>query len=365
MSTKLDNLGRPELESSDTPHYVSHISSSSMPLSLFPRMTADRVASLTDAMLMIDILMESWESQYLSPSKDGDLLILPNLLLEPTQGTQLKNKNTNEIYTIVDTVPNPVTGIWEGVIRINSITPPNPDMQEKLEFLTKDRLVRFAPEFSKTIGVESQTSDEMLIDAGPIRPTVSYALIKKEPGSIGKTMFGPQKQHKPRHIETIQNSKFAGHSIEIDSQWFDNLVEFGCFTTDNRSADQLADWFERFMRQNTWVLKKNGVQELVFFQRLRDSAVTKWRQDLISRAVQFFFRIEEILPVVHRNIRLLSTVINLKHDASEVGRQFIAGREITKPLTQGDYFKLFHDSKGNYLFGDISLNDENLNIRRS
>jgi len=336
-----------------------------MPLSLFPRLTADRVASLTDAMMMIDLLMESYEAQYLVPSKDGNLLILPNLFLEPDQGLKLRNKTTKETYTVTDTISNPVTGLWEGLLKINSTTPPNSKMEEKLEFVTKDKLVRFAPEFSKTIGVEDQTADELIKDVGPIQPTIVYALIKKEPGSIGKQLFGPQKQHKPMHREIIRDKKFSGHSVEIEGQWFDNLVEFGCFTTDNRSADRLADWFERFMRQNTWVLKKNGVQELVFFQRLRDTAVTKWRQDLISRAVQYAFRIEEILPVVSRNIRLLTTTIDLGTDIGEPGRRFIAGREITSALSSDDYFKLFHDAAGNYLFGNISLNDGNITYTRS
>jgi len=360
VSTTNDKYGMPDLESSDQPFYMKHIVSSTMPLSVFPRLKADRCASLSDSMMMIDILIKKYEAQYYTATKDKNLLVLPNLFLKPLQGTKIKNLNTDEVYEIADVISNPVTGLWEGLIRINSITPPNRDLQEKLQFLTDDRLVRFSAEFTRSLGVENQTEDELLKDVGPIRPTIIYALIKKEPGSIGKTPFGPQKQAKPMHREFIRDQHWAGHSVEMLGQWFDLLVEFGCFTTDNRSADLLADWFERFMRQNTWVLKLNGVQELMYFQRLRDSAVTKWRQDLISRTVQYYFRLEEILPTVVRNIRKLDTTVNLATEIAESGKRWIAGREVTGPLTQEEYNALFYGPDGTRIFDTILVNDNNL-----
>jgi len=114
------------------------------------------------------------------------------------------------------------------------------------------------------------------------------------------------------------------------------------------------------MRQNIWVLKLNGVQEHMFFQRLRDGAVTKWRQDLISRTVQYFFRLEEILPVVTRDLRKLTTEVNIDKEIIESGTRWIAGREVTGPLTESEYRALFYDSDGNRLFDTISLNDGNL-----
>lgn len=361
MSTTDDKYGRPELESSDQPFYLKHIASSTLPLSSFPRLRADRNVDFADSMMMIDILIEKYEAQYIVATSDPNLLIFPNLFLEPTQGDKILNLNTNETYIITDTIRNPTTGLWEGLVRISSHTPPKADLQEKLQFVSKERLVRFTAEFTPTIGVEGQTDEELIKDVGPIRPTIVYALIKKEPGSVGPSPFGPQKQAKPRHREILRDRQWTGRAVEMQGQWFDLLVEFGCFTTDNRSSDRLADWFERFMRQNTWILKLNGVQELAFFQRLRDGAVTKWRQDLISRTVQYFFRLEEVLPVVMREIRQLTTEINVKDEITEAnGTRWIAGREVTGPLTKEEYDALFRDIDGKRIFDTISLNDGNI-----
>ena len=311
-------------------------------------------------MSMMKTLVKSFEAQYEAHTKDKNLLLFPNLFLEPDQGTQIRNESTNEIYEITDTIKNPITGVWEGLVRISSITPPSVLKEERLEILSNNRLVRFSQEFTSPIGVEAQTADELQKDVGPIRPTIVHALIKKEPGSVGKDLFGPQKQVKPMHKEVVNNPKFVGRAVMVNIMRYDYLVEFNCFTTDPRSSELLVDWFERFVRQNTWVLKLNGVNEILFFQRLRDGAVTKWRQDLISRTVQYALRIEEILPVVTRNIRKIDRVINTDKDAYiKTTKRRIAGREIVGPISADDYYNLFHDSDGNYLFGTISVNDEN------
>jgi hypothetical protein len=218
---------------------------------------------------------------------------MPYLFKQPEQGDQLRNTVTGEVYTITDTILNPRTNLWEGLIRIDSNIPPNKNLSEKLEFVDQDVRVRFTAEFPRSLGIEKQTEDELIKDVGPIRPTIVYSLIRKEPGSIGKRPFAPQKQRKPAVRERIRNNR-TGQIFDVWAQWFDYLVEFTCFATDNYVADLLADWLEDFVRQYTWVLKLNGVAEILFERRLRDTAVTKWRQDLISRTVQYYFRLEDL-----------------------------------------------------------------------
>jgi hypothetical protein len=286
---------------------------------------------------------------------------MPNLFQEPAQGTKLRNKQTGEIYTVTDTIKNPHTNMWEGLIRISSITSPDPVAAEKLEFFDDKVRVRFTAEYSKSLDTESQTADEIQDDAGPIRPTVVYALLRKEPGTIDAQPFGPRKQYKPRHMENLKHDrKSTGRTISVSAHCFDLLVEFGCFTTDNRSCDLLADWFEEFMRQYSWVLELNGVQRILYWQRGRDTAVTKWRQDLISRTVQYFFRIEEILPTVQKDMNTFDININLSEHINDESERWYGLYHVSGQLTQEEYKKLFVDRSGNYLFGDLILNDNNL-----
>jgi hypothetical protein len=361
MSNLNDKLGRPILEDGTDPFFERHTIGSNYIASLYPRIRAERSANYIQSMMMVDLLLHKYEATYLPNAQDKKLLCLPYLFKEPEQGTKIRNIQTGEVYLITDTVHNPATGQWEGLVRIDAKTPPDKDLAEKLEFLDESVRVRFTAEFPRSIDTESQTEDELIKDAGPIRPTIAYALLRKEPGSIGRQPFAPQKQHKPIFRERLKpQAKSSGHTWEMYGHWFDVLVEFACFTTDNRSADQLADWFEEFMRQYTWVLKYNGVQEILYWQRLRDSAVTKWRQDLISRAVQYFFRIEEILPEIRKDLIGIDIAINLEEAITDASNRWYGTRYVTGQLTESEYRSLFRGQSGEYLVCDLILNDGNL-----
>lgn len=360
MSALNNQYGQPILEDAQDPFQLRHIISSNFLYSLYPRLRAERTATFEEAMMMVDILLKKYEAAYVVNQNDNSLLCLPYLFSEPQQGVKIRNKSTEEVYEIIDTIKNPATGLWEGLIRIKYITAPNSDLAEKLEFEDENNLVRFTAEFSRSLRIEGQTEDGMQKDVGPLMPTIIYALIKKEPGSIGNQPFGPRKQHKPRHMETLRSVNSPGHSLSISSLWFDTLVQMDCYTTDNRSADLLASWFEEFMRQYIWVLKYNGVQEILFWQRLRDKAVTKWRQDLISRTVQYYFRIEELLPAVGRDLYNIDIEINLAEKIRDPGVRWIAGQYLTGSVTSEEYSSLFRGTSGEYLFGDLFVNDGNL-----
>lgn len=361
MSDVNDKLGRPILEDGTDPFYLKHTIGSNYTSSLYPRIRADRTANFVQSMLMVDLLLQKYEATYEPNEKDPTLLCLPFKFKEPDQGVQVRNLQTKEVYTIIDTPKNPVTGLWEGLIRIEAITPPNKNLAEKLEFIGDSSLVRFVADAPEDLGINSQTSDEMHKDVGPIAPTIVYSLVRKEPGSIGAQPFGRQKQYKPRFMERLRPQRSSsGHTIEVYAHRFDLLVEFSCYTTDNRSADLLADWFEDFMRQYTWVLKLNGVQEILYWQRLRDETVTKWRQDLKSRSVQYFFRIEEILPELVKDIAKIDATIDLEAEIEAAGQAWVAGQLVTGQISPNQYRQYFVDDSGKFLFGDLTLNDGNL-----
>lgn len=362
MSSQNDKYGNPILEDGVDPFYLHHDFRSSFMYSHMPRLRAERKASYHDAMLMIDILLQKYEAEYRPNEIDETLLCFPYLFMEPPQGAEIRNKTTGEVYLVTDTIKNPLTNKWEGLVRISANTPPNRDHNEKLEILREDLRVRFTAEYPLSLGNESETNQGHISDAGPIRPTVVYTLMQKEPGSINGQPFSPQKQYKPMYREQLKSQFEPGRTVEVSAQWFDLLVQFECYTTDNYSADLLADWFEEFMRQYTWVLKYNGVQEILFWQRLRDAAVAKWRQDLISRTVQYFFRIEDLLPVVRRDLINVDTEINLAKEIKEAGHRWIAGRYVTGQLTPQEYRDLFRGTSGNFLFGSIVLNDGNIDL---
>jgi len=329
------------------------------------RSTRDRGMTLDESMNAIDLLLDKYEMLYYPHLVDKTLLYMPCLFRAPDEGAKMINTNTQEIYTIEDIIVNPKTKKWEGLLRLNPTnSPPDKNELHKLRFLDDRYRVRFVQEYPNTIQYQSdgQNPNNEEIDKGPIIPTITNSLIRKEPGSISGSPFGPEKNYRMRTREYIKDPANPGHTLQYRGQYFDCLVQFDCWTTDNFSANKLASWFERFVSLYTPILKRNGVVDIILWQRLRDAAVTKWRQDLISRTLQYYFRIEDVEILVRKDLVYLNMDFNVIDELADLSKTYIAGQEISAPgqLTTDQYHALFQDSDGNYLFGDIDINDGNL-----
>lgn len=363
MSTQLDKYGHPT--NLEDPYdseilYQKHIATNCWWTSLYQnRATRDRNVTFDEALMMVATLLKQYESFYLNHPIDETLLHFPYLFRRPQKGDQIKNKSTGEFYTILEAPIDPITKRWEGLVKLKTTdAPPKRTSQHKLEFINDERYVRFTSENPVYLDNVAQDDNEHIQDKGPVRPTVVYALIRRSPGSIGERPFGPAKQYRSRLRETVRPDDDPNHIIEIYGQWFDNLVQFDCWTTDNFSADRLADWFERFVCLYGKVLKKNGVQEVLFMERLRDKPVSKWRQDLQSRALQYFLRTESLEARAVREITDIDLTISLSDEIVKVvGDYYVAGQTVSGQISAQEYKDLFFDSSGNYMFGTVTIND--------
>ncbi len=359
MSQRFDKFGRPtDLETPE--ELVNNYVIDSAFINDRQRLQADRPASLEDIMLMIDILLKKYETTYKSHRVDPNLIWMPYLFQQPSTGDILLNKTTGEKYSIKETVSNPKTKTWEGLIRLNSITPPNSLLAERLEFINEKKYVRFTEDPPNKLETENQTAEGLNIDSGPIRPVVIYSLSLKEPGSLDGEPFGQRKDYKKKVREYIKDPDESNHKIEIRAQTFDNLVQFDCCTIENYSANRLARWFEKFMNLYEWVLRKNGVQQMLYMRRYNSTDSQKWRQDLIVRSLQFYFRTEEIEAISRRDLTKINYSINLGDKILDTDTHYIADQLVSGQINEQEYRELFRDSSGKYLFGNVYYNDGNL-----
>ena len=90
---------------------------------------------------------------------------------------------------------------------------------------------------------------------------------------------------------------YPDHHVKITGQWFDNLIQFDCWSVTNNGADTLIVWFEDFLFRYTWVWKKNGVQEILYMNRGIDEELIKWRDDIVNRTLIYYFRTEKIVTI--------------------------------------------------------------------
>lgn len=359
MTHRVDLYGRPkDLESPEQLKFRPYRVDSGY-ISPRYRLGADRTANTDEAMMFIDLLLKKYETTYKTHEIDQGLLYLPYLFSKPANGSEIKNKKTGEIYSIRESIVNPTSGKWEGLVRINYIDPPKLDQGHKIEFINDHAHVRFTESYGQLLGNENQTSNGLIKDSGPIQPTIVYFLARKEPGSMEKP-FGATKEYKKRLREKIADPDSPSHTIEIYGRLFDNLVQFDCCTTDNASANRLANWFETFMELYEWVLKLNGVQQILFWQRSTDTAEKNLRQDLTVRSIQYYFRTEEVEAITRRDITSIDIAVNAVRQIEDTSTRYVAGHAISGQISEQDYFSLFRDSNGKYLFGKLYYNDGNL-----
>lgn len=204
---------------------------------------------------------------------------------------------------------------------------------------------------------------------GPFRATITWNVVRVEPASIGAHPFDPAKALKPRIREVIpdpnytylvptekqinaslaanrypigtgwgvgsgstssgntsyrilsageQSPSLSTHSIEIYGQFFDNIVQFDCWSDNNQEASYLISYLEDFLDLYAQILKINGVNELLYWQRTIDQKIERWRNDIDNRTLQYYFRTENLK--VHRkaNLNQYDIRIVVSHDPSSI-----------------------------------------------
>lgn len=311
--------------------------------------------SLGEAMELMGNCLQNYQMTYRINREDPSTFLFPFLLRRPPEGTQIINTATREVYTVDQIIENPETGTWDGVVRLQLRNAPTG--RQKLKFVDKHQYVRFDHEFSMdTPNLRGANNDRTAIDAGPIVPIISWTLLRREPGGSNQP-FGPKKEYKPRLRESVKDPYEQGYTVEIVGQWFDNIIQFDCWEADNRSAEQLVEWFEQFMRLYSWIFMKEGLNQIFFWQRNRDTTETKWRQDIVKRSTQFYLRTEQLEAYYQKDLLKVDITVGSTTDNIIVGDQnirWIADQRVSGQLTGQAYRNLFYRS-GVYLFGDLDI----------
>lgn len=134
--------------------------------------------------------------------------------------------------------------------------------------------------------------------AGGFPSTITYQIIRREPGTIGNHPFDPRKIIKPTYREVLPRDD---EYIQLWGQWFDNLIQLDCWSTSNGEADQLIEWLEEFLLKYTFYFKEMGVQEMYYFRGGRftwgtteEEAMVRWRNRFKVRSMTYYVRTEKL-----------------------------------------------------------------------
>lgn len=159
------------------------------------------------------------------------------------------------------------------------------------------------------IVVRAAYPDEFILQGSPSNEnpasefidTITYQVVRREPGSLQDRPFDAKRDLKPRIRETQRVTTTDGEFIEIRAQWFDNLVQFDTWTKSNEEADAFIEWLEKFMVRYAGYFKLKGVQEMFYFRGGRfswgtseEDAMQRWRNPFKVRSATYFVRTEAL-----------------------------------------------------------------------
>jgi len=256
---------------------------------------ADRNATLKDLTNYIYQSLIDYQGKWEATDISDFTISMPNARYLAV-GDLIKNITTGKFYTI--------SSIVDSSTKTITVTGPTAPVVGQVLALQDKNMVNFVSDYSK------EYKDKI---ANTWVDTISFFVKRKEPGTIGKHPFDPPTEIKPRVRECRVDPDYPDHHISILGQWFDVLLQFDCWAKTNNRADDLIAWFEEFVFKYTWVWKKNGVNEILYWMRIKDEQVSKWRNDLAARSILYYFRTETITTIRENDFQQLDLYLELSN----------------------------------------------------
>jgi len=276
----------------EDPYFLLNPGQDTMPQS-------DRNATINHLTKYIFQRLLDFQGKWERTDRGSDIIAMPNARYLAA-GDKIVNITTRKGYLISEVIVEAGKG---GIIRLNLLNAPVPKDGDILG-LEEKNTINFESSYSRYY------QDKPISDW---RDTIIYRVKRREPGTISKHPFDPPSEIKPRIRESRVDPDHPGCHVIVMGQWFDNLIQFDCWSKYNNRADELIEWFEDFMYKYTWVWKKNGVNEVLYWMRTVDEESTKFRNDLATRCIIYYFRTEKIVTIKEYDFRQIDMYLELEN----------------------------------------------------
>lgn len=226
------------------------------------------------------------------------------------EGMEVLNTTIGDRYTIKE-VAKDTKGLPTGLVVMEGNVEPEPT--HRLRFRREDSLI-FMHAFPKTFAKTYDFEGGGLLateKAEPWRDTITFMVIRKEPGGMGGKPFEQPREVRPQPRIAEDYIPDLGYTVSFTSQEFDCLIQLDCWSKTNATAEKLVAWFELFMEVYRGVFIYNGLKQVLYWQRTADALVTRWRDDIVNRTLQYFTRIENVTYRVDRKVNEIAAAFGL------------------------------------------------------
>jgi hypothetical protein len=169
----------------------------------------------------------------------------------------------------------------------------------------------------------------------PFCNLITYSMVFQCPAGYEKP-FGAKKMRAPMRKEELRSTDKPGLIYGVDTLELDNLVQFDCWSSTGRGADELVDWFKRFMEYFKGSIMQQGFQKIQFWERGIDKDITTWRDDIAVRSLKYLVRSEEHYSIPQRLISEISLEMRVDRNLTEEQQDFfnsVKGIPIPSGLT--------------------------------
>lgn len=147
-------------------------------------------------------------------------------------------------------------------------------------------------------------------------PSISYKLMRREPGAFGG---GAPFESRVKNLRPIPREEFddpdnPGYKITTSGYFYDNIVRFNCWGKTNKTANRVAEQFEDLMELFSWFFKLQGIDRVLFWGRQADHTVELDQNPWHCRPIDYFVRTEKVRV---QNVKTIEELlINYKIETS-------------------------------------------------
>lgn len=233
--------------------------------------------------------------------------------LEP--GMKLFNIRTQAQYTIDEVVVDRHGDRTDEVLLSGATSDADPPEISDTLIFDKDCGVLFSRATPRSQdGVDYESVAERKDTVSAWEAHIDYSVLEEAPAVADPD--APQRRKlglKPVYRETVETGD--PHLVEERyGQWLDARVRFDLWGATGGQADKLVDWFYKYIRLNHWVLKHNGIQQMLFLRRGLDMPVGVWRSRLYHRPLDFLVRTEYQFNAYFRRLDHINVSVRLRQD---------------------------------------------------
>lgn len=173
-----------------------------------------------------------------------------------------------------------------------------------------DLVMRVVQEQQNSEEIVSEHRVKFLQDFNPEDITtevITFGLLRRDPWSMSQGQhFNQRVRELKPHIRGIENDpEKPGHKTIILGQKFESEIVFTCWAKTNKQANIRARWFEDVMRNWSWYIRYNGVEDFYFIGQDEDITVRLGTTEnlLMGRPLRYYVRTERLSHVLEPIIR--------------------------------------------------------------